>query len=254
MGVLPRFFLTGKNPLVRGFPSDQYGGGIAGETIYSERGPSPVAGFRTHIAVSSGLGVAYGAVAVEPLGFPTEAGVLAAVFTGVGGMLPDVDSDTGVPMREMSHLASVVIPLMLLPRLVQLELTRETLLAVLLISYVSLRFFMLFIFRRLTVHRGMFHSIPAILVAGLAVYLAYGGPNRPLRWLLAVGVMLGFLSHLLLDEWFAVDWRGLVPRLKPSAGSALKLYSRSHRATAFCYLLLGGLIYLTLLDHVHAPE
>jgi len=34
----------------------------------------------------------------------------------------------------------------------------------------------------------------------------------------------------------------------------LKLYSRSHRATAFCYLLLGGLIYLTLLDHVHAPE
>jgi membrane-bound metal-dependent hydrolase YbcI (DUF457 family) len=213
-----------------------------------------VAGFRTHIAVSSGLGVVYGAVAVQPLGFSSEAGLLAALLTGVGGMLPDIDSDTGVPMREMSHLTSVIVPLMLLPRLVQLGLTRETLLAVLLIAYVSVRFFMTYIFRRLTVHRGMFHSIPAMLIAGLAVYLAYGGPDRPLRWLLATGVMLGFLSHLILDEIFAVDWRGLVPRLKPSAGSALKLYSRSHFATAFCYLLLGGLIYLTLLDLVHGTD
>ncbi|MCS7021790.1 MAG: metal-dependent hydrolase [Gemmataceae bacterium] len=209
-----------------------------------------MAGFRTHITVSGGLGVAYGAVAVQPLGFTTEAGVLAALLTGVGGMLPDVDSDNSVPIREMSHLASVFVPMMMLPRLIQVGLTRETILATLLVAAITVRFVMMYVFRRLTVHRGMFHSIPAMLIAGLAVYLAYGGPDRPLRWLLAGSVMLGFLSHLVLDEVYAVDWQGLTPRLKPSAGSALKLYSRSRLATATCYALLGSLLYLTLLDHL----
>lgn len=213
-----------------------------------------MAGFRTHLAVSSGLGVVYGAAAVQPLGFTTEAGVLAALLTGVGGLLPDLDSDTGVPMREMTYLASVFVPLMVLPRLVHAGWSREAILASLLIGSVAVRFFMLYVFRRLTVHRGMFHSVPAMLVAGLGVYLAYGGPDRLLRWLLAGGVMLGFLSHLLLDELYSVDWRGLVPRLKPSAGSALKFYSRSIYATAFCYALLGALVYLTLLDHIRTTS
>jgi hypothetical protein len=189
-------------------------------------------------------------VAVQPLGFTPEAGVLAAVLTGIGGLLPDLDSDTGVPMREMTALATVFVPLMMLPRLVHLELSREAILATLLLASIAVRLWMLYIFRRLTVHRGMFHSWPAVLIAGLAVYLAYGGPDRSLRWLLAGGVMLGYWSHLLLDEIYAVDWRGWTPRLKPSAGSALKWYSRSAYATAACYALLGGLLYWVVRDYV----
>jgi membrane-bound metal-dependent hydrolase YbcI (DUF457 family) len=209
-----------------------------------------MAGFRTHITVSGALGVVYGGVAVQPLGFSTEAGVLAAGLTTVGGMLPDLDSDSGVPVREMFNLAAAVVPLLLVPRLVHMDLSREAVLASLLFGYVFIRYVLASLFRQFTVHRGMFHSLPAMLVAGLCVYLAYHSPNRDIRLLLAGGVMLGFLSHLILDEVYSVDWRGVKPKLKSSAGSAVKLMSSSTIATATCYLILGGLLYLAYQDYM----
>jgi membrane-bound metal-dependent hydrolase YbcI (DUF457 family) len=68
---------------------------------------------------------------------------------------------------------------------------------------VFIRYFVANVFRRLSVHRGMYHSVPATLIAGLAVYLGY--PEPGVRIILAVGVMLGFLSHLVLDEVYSVD-------------------------------------------------
>ena len=208
-----------------------------------------MAGFRMHIAVSSATGFVYGGFAVQPLGFTSEAGFLAAGVTAVGGMLPDLDSDSGVPVREMFGLAAAVVPLMLVPRLLHEGVSREGILATLLFGYLAIRYVASALFKRLSVHRGMYHSLPAMLIAGLGVYLAYGGPDQKIRLLLAVGVMVGFLSHLILDEVYSVDWRGLKPKLKSSAGSALKLGSRSLFATATCYLLLGGLLYLAYLDY-----
>src|SRR5438132_1688546 len=146
-----------------------------------------MAGFRTHITVSSALGIAYGGAAVQPLGFSTEAGILAAGVTAVGGMLPDLDSDSGIPVREMFGLAAAVVPLMLVPRLMHNGASKETILAMLLFGYIFIRYFVANVFKRFTVHRGMYHSIPAMLVAGLCVYLAYHSDNRNIRFLLAVG-------------------------------------------------------------------
>jgi hypothetical protein len=81
------------------------------------------------------------------------------------------------------------------------------------------------------------------------VYLAYHSPDRNVRLLLACGVMIGFLSHLVLDEIYSVDWRGMKPKLKSSAGSAVKFASPSFFATVTCYLILGGLLYLAYLDY-----
>jgi membrane-bound metal-dependent hydrolase YbcI (DUF457 family) len=207
-----------------------------------------MAGFRTHITVSGALGFAYGGCAVTPLGFSTEAGVLAAGVTAVGGMLPDLDSDSGVPVREMFGLAAAVLPLLFVRRLIHAGVSPEGILAALLFGYMFIRYVLANVFKELTVHRGMFHSIPAMLIAGLCVYLAYHSPDRGIRVLLACGVMAGFLSHLLLDEIYSVDWRGVKPKLKSSAGTALKFASPSLGATAVCYLMLGGLLYLAYLD------
>ena len=210
-----------------------------------------MAGFRTHITVSGVCGVVYGGAAVQPLGFTPDAAVLAAGLTTAGGMLPDLDSDSGVPVREMFGLAAVVGPLLLLPRLVHLDLSRETILATLLFGYVLIRYVAANLFKRFTVHRGMYHSLPAMLIAGLCVYLAYQSPDRNVRLLLAGGVMLGFLSHLVLDEIYSVDFRGVRIKLKSSAGSALKLASTSLPATTACYLILGGLLYLAYQEYEH---
>src|SRR5206468_1768640 len=91
------------------------------------------------------------------------------------------------------------------------------------------------------VHRGMFHSIPALLVAGLGVFLVYRPADEVVRWFVAGGVMLGFLSHLVLDELCSVDFTGARVRLNKYAGSALKFWSTSATATFTCYLLLFGL-------------
>jgi membrane-bound metal-dependent hydrolase YbcI (DUF457 family) len=207
-----------------------------------------MAGFRTHITVSTLCGLGYGAAAVNPLGFTPEAGFLAAGVTAVGGMLPDLDSDSGRPVREMSGLAAAVIPLLLLPRLIAAGLSQEGQLAALGMLYLLIRYGGGFVIRQFSVHRGMYHSIPTMLIFGLLVYLAYHSPNQRIRLLLAGGVMIGFLSHLVLDEIYSVDFNGLHLRLNQFAGSALKFVSPSWVATCVCYGILGGLLFLAYVD------
>src|SRR5437660_1583159 len=72
---------------------------------------------------------------------------------------------------------------------------------------------------------------------GLAVGLTTAG-----------GVMLGFLSHLALDELYSVDFNGVRLRLNKYAGSALKLTSPSVPATVAAYAVLAALSYLAWLD------
>jgi membrane-bound metal-dependent hydrolase YbcI (DUF457 family) len=199
-------------------------------------------------------GVIYGGVAVQPLGFSTDAAILAAGLTTVGGMLPDLDSSSGVPVREMFGLAAIVAPLLLVPRLVHMDMSRETILATMLFGYVFIRYFVANIFKRFTVHRGMYHSLPAMLISGLCVYMAYHSSDRNLRVMLGCGVMIGFLSHLILDEIYSVDFRGVRIKLKSSAGSALKFASPSFFATVTCYLILGALLYLAYRDYMNPPE
>ena len=79
--------------------------------------------------------------------------------------------------------------------------------------YLLIRYGISELFKRYTVHRGMFHSIPAMLIAGLAVFLMTRTANKEPELLLerlylAGAVMLGFLSHLVLDEIYAVDFMG----------------------------------------------
>jgi hypothetical protein len=95
----------------------------------------------------------------------------------------------------------------------------------------------------------MFHSIPAALIAGLLVYLSYHHPSIRMRIFLAIGVIIGYLSHLVLDEIWSVDFHGVAIRLSKSAGSALKLVSPSIRATLTCYFILLVLAYLAIVDY-----
>ena len=123
------------------------------------------------------------------------------------------------------------------------KLTSEQVIVVLAGLYLFIRYGLAALFKRLTVHRGMYHSVPAMLIAGLAVHLLYSHPSLKLRLYLAGGVMVGFLSHLVLDELYSVDFMGVRVHLKKSAGSAVKFWSSDWAATAGTYLLLLGLAF-----------
>ncbi len=204
-----------------------------------------MAGFRMHISVSTLCGVAYGAVAVQVLDHPPETAILAAGLTAIGGMLPDLDSDSGTPIREMFGLAASVVPLLLYKRLEALGLSHEGILSAIVLIYLFVRYGLANLFKHLTVHRGMFHSIPCMLIFGLLTYLAYDSPWHSTRILLGLGVMIGFLSHLVLDEIYSVDFNGIRLKLKSSAGSAVKFFSPSFVATTICYGILGALMFMT---------
>ncbi len=209
-----------------------------------------MAGFYTHITTSSVLGVAVGAFGVWYFNYDWGTVLLAAGLTAIGGMLPDLDSDSGIPVRELFGLAGVLIPLLLFERIRRYGLTPEQLFVLLAATYMLVRFGVSEVFRRITVHRGMYHSVPAMMIAGLAVFLMHRPDSAVVvdemqkRLYLAIGTMIGFLSHLVLDEIYAVDLMGLVPKLNQFAGSALKLRSDSWIANLLTYAILAGLGYL----------
>lgn len=208
-----------------------------------------MASFRGHLAFSASLGAVYGGLLSWQLGADWGTAALSAGLTAVGGMMPDLDSDSGIPVREMFGLAAVFGPLLFLRRLVyDFELSSEQILVVLGVLFIGIRYGLSHLFKRITVHRGMFHSIPAMLIAGLMTFLAYHHNDLRPRLMLSVGVAIGFFSHLLLDELYSVDFRGLTPKLNKYAGSALKFASPSRWATGLTYLILAALGLLVFAD------
>src|SRR5882672_4779394 len=112
-----------------------------------------MASFYGHITTSTTLGVAVGAVGVWYFHYDWGTVCLAAGLTTIGGMLPDLDSDSGIPVRELFGLAGVIVPLLLWHRLQQYGLTAEQFLVLLAATYLLVRYGVAELFRRITVHR-----------------------------------------------------------------------------------------------------
>jgi hypothetical protein len=201
-----------------------------------------MASFRGHLATAAGLGVSYGGAAYWRLGIDPKLAAIAAGITTVGGLLPDLDSDSSVPNRALFRLAAVGAVILTFQHLLSTYYSIVEGAIILASAYLAVRYVLATVFRFITVHRGMFHSIPAMLIVGLSLYLLYGTYGDRVRLFMAGAGMLGFLSHLVLDEICAVDFQGA--RLKKPFGSALKLYSSSWSANTFCYGTLFTLGFL----------
>lgn len=197
-----------------------------------------MAGFKVHITTSSLCGVAYGLAGVFILEREWTHATVAAALTAIGGMLPDLDSDSGIPVRELFSFAGAVIPLILLKKLLRWGLETEHVLVIAILAFLFVRYGLSRLFKRVTVHRGMFHSIPAMVLAGLAIFHMYDHIDPNLRYYMAGGIMIGFLSHLVLDEIYAVDLMGYTIKLNQFAGSALKFFSPSWPANIATYGLI----------------
>jgi membrane-bound metal-dependent hydrolase YbcI (DUF457 family) len=210
-----------------------------------------MAAFREHVIFSSGLGVAYGAAAWAGLGFTPVQASLAAVMTAVAGMLPDLDLDHGRPAQELFGLLAGVAPLLLVGRVLQwLHLTpdREMVMLGMVALYALIRYGLSRIIPYLSVHRGMFHSIPAMLIAAEVAYLTYPSDSARVKFLVGAGVALGFFSHLLLDEIYSVEISGVKVGLKKSSGTAIKMFGEAFFPNVLTFALAGTLSYATLMD------
>ncbi|MFZ5829652.1 MAG: metal-dependent hydrolase [Planctomycetota bacterium] len=205
-----------------------------------------MADFKTHIATSTAIGVAYGAGAYAMYDLPWATCTLAGALCSVSGMLPDLDSGPGRPLRESMAFAAAVIPMMLTQRLQALGLSHEELVLAGAALYCIVRFGGTALLQSLTVHRGVFHSIPAAILFGEAAFLMASGDDVYLRAFKAGGVTLGYLSHLVLDEFFSVEWRGGRWQFKRSFGTALKLFGTSWLPNLILFTHLGLLSWVVV--------
>lgn len=197
-----------------------------------------MADFKTHVTFSSAIGAGYAVVAYGS-GFHLATSILAGGLCGVSGMLPDIDSDSGKPRRESLTFAAAVIPLLMMDRFKQFDLTHDQIVLCGVLLYVAIRFWLSSMIGRWSVHRGMWHSIPAVLIfAGLA-FLMSGSPDIFDRYLKAAAVGIGAFSHLLLDEIYSINTSGFVPKLKSSFGTAVKFFGNDPRANFSVYVKLA---------------
>lgn len=205
-----------------------------------------MADFRTHVTCSGVLGGAY-AVAGLAIGMPMSTSLVSGALCALGGMLPDIDSESGIPRRESLGFLAAVAPMLLLDRFREWGLGHDDIVFATVAIYLGVRYIGAELLTKFTVHRGMFHSIPALFIFAGVAFLMCGTNNVQLRYFKAFAVFLGALSHLLLDEMWSVELGLMGPRLKKSFGSALKLFSDDPWANFSTYIklaLVGGAIWM----------
>lgn len=209
-----------------------------------------MAGFKTHITVSSAIGAGYGGVAFVGFDVPLPTCILAGGLCGVAGMMPDLDSGSGRPLRESVAFAAAVVPMMMIGRFEDLGMSLESIVLAGAGIYLLIRFGLAKFLSKYTVHRGMFHSLPAALIAGEVTFLVVESPDLAIRYYKAGAVVLGFMSHLLLDELYSIEWHRGRLRLKKSFGTAVKLWSKSTWANVSTYAKLLILSFFVLNDPI----
>lgn len=208
-----------------------------------------MADFKTHMTVSTATGAVL-AVAGYQGGMPLTTCLLAGGLCSVSGMLPDLDSDSGRPLREATTLGAAVVPMLMVDRFEKMGLNHESMVLAAALVYLTIRFFLAEIFRRYTVHRGMWHSLPAAVIVGLIAFLIMESEDIGVRLFKTLAVAVGFLSHLVLDEIWSIDFRRGSYTFKKSFGTALKLWGNNRWANYMTYaklVVIGLLVY-----HDHA--
>jgi hypothetical protein len=202
--------------------------------------------YRQHITFAGLLGVVYAWAAFVLAGIHWLYGSVAALLATLSGLLPDLDSASGVELRGFTGILGVLMAVAVWQALSRSrpEPAFEFHLWAVVAAYVLVRHGLRRVLSRLTVHRGISHSLPTCAVWGALTYLYYPSDRHLLRLTMAVAVMLGFFSHLLLDEMCSVDLRGA--RVNKAFGTAIKLWAPSGWATLGMYGLLSYLAWLVI--------
>ena len=187
-----------------------------------------MANFSTHIGAGT---VVSGALATLTLAADVVApeNLVAVTLAGVlGSVLPDIDLKDSRPSRAMFAGLGVFFSFAVLFNAATKYSVAE-LWVLWLGTLVLVRYGLHAIFHRLSVHRGIWHSILAAVFcsAATAVVFYHGlGRHEGVAWLAGGFMMIGYLTHLILDEMYSVDVMDV--RIKASFGTALKLIDRRH--------------------------
>lgn len=205
--------------------------------------------FREHIAIGAIISMVV-VVGVYFYALVTDPWLLVILFgvTIVGSFLPDVDSDSSMPFYLVFGTATLVAGGIVLLYTLSSPYAADwrTLIGIPAAALLFFWFVIGGIVKRYTKHRGIFHSLPALAIAGVGTFLLarHYGLDDTVAWVFGAAIAIGFASHLVLDEIHAgVTLDGIPFNPKNSLGSAIKMFSRSTRTDVAAYLVLAALMY-----------
>jgi len=183
-----------------------------------------VANFKTHVSAAFAASSLAATVGVNAGLFDSSMSPWYVSVGVAGGLLPDIDSDHSKPVKHLFTGLAVCfagIGWWVLKN----SLGQQSLMMAVTTIFVLVRYLALYFFQRMTVHRGVFHS----LLAGLFFAISFVCIDHYVlkaaklgAWVSGVFLLFGFLVHLCLDEMFSVDLAN--GRMKKSFGTALKVY------------------------------
>lgn len=218
-----------------------------------------MASFRAHFSTGILLGVGSVAALVS-FALADDVSFYIAVFVAavIGGIMPDMDSDSGIPYHVTFGVLSCIAGSLALLHVLRLAPNDYQLMIIYPIGAMFIVWGVIgWVFKKMTHHRGMVHSIPAAFLAGLVTFIVsqkYGFIEED-AYLLAVALTIGYLGHLVLDEVYAaVNFHGVPFVPNKAFGSALKLFSRKKWSNVLVYGLIGFLLLGTWTDVFHLSE
>lgn len=195
-----------------------------------------MADFRTHLtgSVISGAGFSFAGLFTNALTV-TQAGAIFTIGV-VAGLLPDLDSDTGKPLALLFQILSIIIPsIFFFTAAKRGGSSLEFIICYFVLAYLIINYIVCSVIKKLTVHRGMIHSVPFAVLCGGLGYLLFEKSGREVALVSGSAVLSGCLLHLILDELNSFKFKyGFVPILKNSSGSSFKFKIRISLVDFFC--------------------
>ena len=210
-----------------------------------------MANFNTHFTVASTASAVVSATLLSMEVVTPEQAVIAFGVGTLGGLLPDVDSSHSTSIKVGFNVLSLLMTIMFIfvksptYSLVEMGIVAS-------LVFVGIRYAFLEFFRKISKHRGMFHSIPVAVIWGIVVASLcqwFFDLNSLVSWVYGFMITFGYLVHLILDETYSVDLGNR--RMKKSAGTAFKFGMFKNKKQKIQTLLLYASIPLLLLV---APE
>lgn len=209
-----------------------------------------MANFNTHFTVATTVsGLVAGSLLLTNLATPKSC-ILYWLIGSFGGILPDIDSPRSIPARIVFNgLALLLASFSVWTQIDHPNFSLFHFIFLWIAVFIPARYVLIYSFKKLTVHRGNFHSILAILFVGfLTTAFCYHGLHIRafVAWGCGFFMSLGYFVHLSLDELYSVDVSNR--KLKKSFGTALKIASLRYK--------LGSLLLLcaTVSAYYYTPS
>lgn len=208
-----------------------------------------MAKLQSHFTLSTVLSVGYAAVGAYILHVPLDTVLLASVLFIIGGALPNVDEGNGPPAREFGAVVAAVSPLILFAVFPSFRYSGVARIALISVGcYVISRIVIARVLQNYTVHRGVFHSLPAAVITFEVIYLVFSGLTFTPRIYLSLAGFFGFVAHLFTDAYGNLDLVGRAMGKGERKPRVLKLGGNTWKSTAAVYCCMFFLAWFIVHD------